>query len=147
MQYEHLQLQPWEICSHPWNSRSRRVGRWPEKSSNSKYPWALSESELRNSASLWICPGPKATSTKGKRWKTSSLTDCAQQPPTPTTRSGSSPFSRLASPRWAMKRLSADSRIEQVLKRITSASSRLAASRYPSEASIPRIRSESCTFI
>ena len=46
-----------------------------------------------------------------------------------------------------MKRLSADSRIEQVLKRITSASSRAAASSYPSEASIPRIRSESCTFI
>ena len=31
-------------------------------------------------------------------------------------------FSRFASPRWAMNRLSADSRIEQVLKRIRSAS-------------------------
>ncbi len=41
---------------------------------------------------------------------------------------GSSLFSRFASPRWAMKRLSADSRIEQVLKRIRSASPRSAAS-------------------
>ena len=87
-------------------------------------PGRVSESEVRNSARRWIWPGPKATSTNGKRSKTSSLTDCAQQPPTPTTRSGSSPLSRLASPRWAMKRLSADSRIEQVLKRIRSASSR-----------------------
>ena len=46
-----------------------------------------------------------------------------------------------------MKRLSADSRIEQVLNRITSAPARSSASSYPSEASIPRIRSESCTFI
>ena len=46
-----------------------------------------------------------------------------------------------------MKRLSADSRIEQVLKRIRSASSRLAASSYPSDSSIPCMRSESCTFI
>ena len=46
-----------------------------------------------------------------------------------------------------MKRLSADSRIEQVLKRIRSASSREAASPYPSDWSIPFIRSESCSFI
>ena len=79
---------------------------------------------VRNSASLWIWPGPKATSTNGKRSKTSSLTDCAQQPPTPDHPLGSSDFSRLASPRWAMNRLSADSRIEQVLNRIRSASAR-----------------------
>ena len=41
---------------------------------------------------------------------------------------GRSRFSRLASPRWAMKRLSADSRIEQVLNRIRSASPRSGAS-------------------
>ena len=52
MQYEQTQLQPTLICSQPWNSRSRRVGRWPAKSSNSKYPCAVSESEFRNSASL-----------------------------------------------------------------------------------------------
>ncbi len=46
-----------------------------------------------------------------------------------------------------MKRLSAFSRIEQVLKRIRSASSRLPASAYPREESIPFIRSESCSFI
>src|SRR6478752_5030231 len=96
---------------------------------------------------MWICPGPKATSTNGKRSKTSSFTDCAQQPPTPTTRSGSSDFSRLASPRWATNRLSADSRIEQVLNRIRSASARPCASSYPSDSSMPFMRSESCSFI
>src|SRR3954464_4243663 len=114
MQYEQTQLHPCEICTQAWNSRALFIGRWPETSSNSKYPCALSESEVRNSARRWICPGPKATSTNGKRSKTSSLTDCAQQPPTPTIRSGSSDLSSFASPRWATKRVSADSRIEQV---------------------------------
>ena len=36
MQYAHLQLQPTEICIQPWKSRSRRMGRWPVKPSNSK---------------------------------------------------------------------------------------------------------------
>jgi hypothetical protein len=75
------------------------------------------------------------------------LTDCAQQPPTPTITSACSDLTRLASPRWAVKRLSAVSRIEHVLKRIRSASSRLGASPYPSDSSIPFIRSESCSFI
>ena len=44
----------------------------------------MSESLVRNSASLCTWPGPNATSTNGKRANTSSLTDCAQQPPTPT---------------------------------------------------------------
>jgi hypothetical protein len=79
---------------------------------------------VRNSASFGIWPGPNATSTNGNWRNTSSFTDCAQQPPTPITFVGSSDFSRLASPRWPTKRLSADSRIEQVLKRITSASPR-----------------------
>ena len=127
MQYEQRQLQPCEICSQAWNSRSRFIGRWPAKPSKSKYPWAVIESEARNSARRPICPGPKATSTNGKRSNTSSFTDWAQQPPTPTTRSGFSDLSRFACPRWAMKRLSAASRIEQVLKRIRSASSRSAA--------------------
>src|SRR3954468_18099803 len=147
MQYEQRQLQPTEICTHAWNSRVRLPGRWPVKPSNSKKPCAVSESLVRNSASLWTCPGPNATSTNGKRSKTSSFSDCAQQPPTPTTRSGFSDFSRLASPRCPMRRLSAFSRIEQVLKRIRSASPRSAASRYPSDSSMPFMRSESCSFI
>ena len=121
MQYEQAQLQPTLIWTHAWNSRSRLAGRWPVKPSNSKKPWALSESLVRNSASLCTCPGPNATSTKGNRANTSSLTDCAQHPPTPTIRSGSRDFSRFASPRWATNRLSAFSRIEQVLNRIRSA--------------------------
>ena len=102
---------------------------------------------MRNSARRWIWPGPNATSTNGNISNTSSLSDCDQQPPTPTTLAGSSDLSLLASPRWAMNRLSADSRIEQVLKRIRSASERSAHSSYPSESSIPLSRSESCSFI
>ena len=128
MQYEQTQLHPWEICSQAWNSRARFIGRCPAKPSNSKNPCAPIESVVRNSARRPICPGPKATSTNGKRSKTSSFTDCAQQPPTPTIRLGSSDLSRFAWPRCAMKRESADSRIEQVLKRIRSAPSRSGAS-------------------
>ena len=59
-------------------------------------------------------PGPSATATSSR----------------PRRRSGSGPrdFSRFASPRLPISRLSADSRIEQVLKRIRSAPSRSPAS-------------------
>ena len=102
---------------------------------------------VRNSASLCTCPGPKATSTNGNSSNTCSFIDCDQQPPTPITRSGSSDFSRLASPRWPTSRVSAFSRIEHVLNRIRSAPSRAGASAYPSDSSIPFMRSESCSFI
>ena len=101
MQYEQTMLQPTEICTQPWKSRARLAGRWPVKPSNSKKPWAVSESLVRNSASLWTWPGPNATSTNGNWRKTSSLTDCAQQPPTPITRSGSR---RLSAARLAQVR-------------------------------------------
>ena len=65
MQYVQRQLHPTEICTHAWCRRSRRAGRWPVKPSNSKKPCAVSESLVRNSASLCTWPGPKATSTKG----------------------------------------------------------------------------------
>ena len=129
MQYEQRQLQPTEICIQAWTSRARFGGRWPVKPSNSKKPCAVSESDVRNSASLWTWPGPKATSTNGNWRKTSSFTDCAQQPPTPITRAGSRRLSAFASWRWATKRSSAFSRIEQVLKRIRSASARSGTSR------------------
>ena len=86
------------------------------------------ESAVRNSASRCTWPGPKATSTKGNCSKTFSFMDCDQQPPTPITVPGRSDFSRLASPRWPTSRVSAFSRIEQVLNRISSASSRVGAS-------------------
>ncbi len=121
-------MQPTLICTQPWKSRARLAGRCPVKPSNSKKPWAVSESEVRNSASLCTWPGPKATSTNGKRANTSSLTDCAQHPPTPITVPGCSRLRRLASPRWATNLLSAASRIEQVLNRMRSASERLPAS-------------------
>ena len=46
-----------------------------------------------------------------------------------------------------MRRLSAFSRIEQVLNRIRSAPARSPASLYPIDSSIPFMRSESCSFI
>ena len=63
---EQRQLQPTEICTHALERRARAcTGRWPVKPSNSKKPCAVSESLVRNSASLWTWPGPKATSTNG----------------------------------------------------------------------------------
>jgi hypothetical protein len=70
---------------------------------------------------LWTWPGPNATSTNGNCANTWSLTDCAQHPPTPMTRSGRA-LERARLLRCAMKRSSAFSRIEQVLKRMRSAS-------------------------
>ena len=58
-------LQPAEICTHACTSRARLAGRWPVKPSNSKKPCAVRLSLVRNSASLWTCPGPNATSTNG----------------------------------------------------------------------------------
>ena len=128
MQYEQAQLQPTEICTHAWNSRARFIGRCPVKPSNSKKPCAVMLSLVRNSASLCTCPGPNATSTNGNISKTRSFIDCDQQPPIPMTRSGSPVFRRLASPRWPTRRLSAFSRMEQVLKRMRSACSRVSTS-------------------
>ena len=65
MQNAHFMLQPAEICTQPWKSRARLAGRWPVKPSNSKKPWAVRLSLVRNSASLCTWPGPKATSTNG----------------------------------------------------------------------------------
>ena len=59
MQYEQRMLQPAEICTQPWKSRARLPGRWPVKPSNSKKPWAVRESLVRNSASLCTWPGPE----------------------------------------------------------------------------------------
>ena len=95
MQYEHFMLQPADDLHPAWTGRARRAGRCPVKPSNSKKPCAVIESLVRNSASLCTWPGPKATSTNGNCAKTSSLTDWAQQPPTPTMRSGSSRLSAL----------------------------------------------------
>src|SRR5919112_484175 len=122
-------LHPAEICTHPWKSRSRLAGRWPVKPSNSKKPCAVSESLVRNSASLWTCPGPKATSTNGNCRNTSSLTDCAQHPPTPITRSGSRRLSIFALCRCEMKRSSAFSRLEHALHALRVVLVHLAAER------------------
>ena len=113
-----------------WTSRARLPGRWPVKPSNSKKPWAVRESLVRNSASLCTWPGPKATSTNG---------NCAEHLVLhrlrPAAADADHPLrdrarlSARASWRWEMKRSSAFSRIEQVLNRIRSASSRSGASR------------------
>ena len=75
MQYEQAQLQPTEICTQAWYSRSRFIGRWPVNPSNSKKPCAVRLSLVRNSASLCTWPGPNATSTKGNISKTWSFND------------------------------------------------------------------------
>ena len=52
-------MQPTETWTQPWNSRARFIGRWPEKPSNSKKPWAVMLSAVRNSARRGIWPGPE----------------------------------------------------------------------------------------
>ena len=106
-----------------WTSRARLPGRWPVKPSNSKKPWAVSESLVRNSASLWTWPGPNATSTNG---------NCAEHlvldrlRPAAADADHALRVAALERPRLVAgattKRSSAFSRIEQVLNRIRSAS-------------------------
>ena len=76
------QLQPTEICTHAWNSRSRFIGRWPVKPSNSKKPCAVeavARQELgelvhlarvrtpRPRTGTARTPGPSATATSSRR--------------------------------------------------------------------------------
>ena len=59
MQYEHVELQPCEICSQAWNGRSRRIGRSPENSSNvEKCPRGTSPPAWMNSPRREMLPGP-----------------------------------------------------------------------------------------
>ena len=59
MQYEHVELQPCEICSQAWNGRSRRIGRSPENSSKvEKCPRGTSPPAWMNSPRREMLPGP-----------------------------------------------------------------------------------------
>ena len=69
------------------------------------------------------------------------------QPTMPTTRSGRFFFRRWTSPAFESARSSACSRTEQVLKRMTSASSFRSVVVYPWESIRERMRSLSRTFI
>ena len=111
-------MQPTLICSHPWNSRSltRRQVPGAAPPPGKACGERVAGEQLRESLCTW--PGPNATSTNGKRSNTSSFSDCAQQPPTPTIRSGRSRFRRLASPRcettkWLSRGLADRARVEQ----------------------------------
>ena len=98
MQYEQAQLQPTEICTQAWCSRSRFIGRWPVKPSNSKKPCA--EAVAREELSQLVhLAGPERHVHERNISNTRSFIDCDQQPPIPITRPGCSAFSRLSSPR------------------------------------------------
>ncbi len=94
-----------------------------------------------------VC-GPKTTSTKGARRTIASPSWLATQPPTPMIRSGRSRFSSRTRPRSWNTRSCAFSRTEQVLNRMTSASSGRSVAERPSlSASTSAMRSESYSFI
>ena len=78
-----------------------------------------------------MLPGPNARSTNGYCSNSSSFIDSDQQPPTTITLLGMRSLAARACIRWATKRSSAFSRIVQVLKTTTSASSGVAASPRP----------------
>ena len=87
-------------------------------------------------------------STYGARSTIAAPSWLATQPPTPITRSGFSRFRCLTRPRSENTFSCAFSRTEQVLKRITSASSGRSVVTTPSEAlSTSAILSESYSFI
>ena len=116
-------MQPTLICSHPWK-RAPRVWKWQLAAEALELEIPLraeriTRQEVREPVDLARARWRRRRAENSSR--PSSLIDCAQQPPTPTMRAGSSRLSRRASPRWESRRLSAASRIEQVLKRIRSA--------------------------
>ena len=94
-----------------------------------------------------VC-GPNTTSTYGARLMMLSPSCVATQPPTPITKFGFFSFSGINRPRWLKTLSSAFSRTEQVLSKITSASSGVNVSIMPSVAfSRSAMRDESYSFI
>ena len=93
---------------------------------------------------LWV---PSTTSTQGARSRTSSRSFWAAHPPTTSSRPARASLNLLSWPRFPYRRLSAFSRMVQVLTKTTSASSALAALTMPSASNNPATRSLSCSFI
>ncbi len=95
-------------------------------------------------AALWV---PKTTSTWGARARMASPSSWARHPPTAICMPGRRSRSALRLPRCPKNRLSAFSRMQQVLKTTTSAASSRSILTSPSARSAPARRSESCSFI
>ena len=94
-----------------------------------------------------VC-GPNTRSTYGARATIAAPSCDATQPPTPISTSGRAALSARTRPRSWNTRSCAFSRTEQVLNRMTSASSGRSVEREPSEAaSTSAMRSESYSFI
>ena len=128
---------------------TRAGGRWSNFSISGK-DTSTCERPVRRRAAISsgrrcsVC-GPKTTSTYGARATMEAPSWLATQPPTPTTRSGLSAFTRPSSENTFS---CAFSRTEHVLKRITSASSGVSVGMRPSAAlSTSDILSESYSFI
>src|SRR5690606_27468100 len=112
--------------------------------------WGSPDARRSRSSSGRRCSvcGPNTRSTYGARFTIASPSWLATQPPTPIS-TGRSPCLRdFQRPSWLNTFSCAFSRIEQVLTRITSASSTFVVSSSPSEAaSTSAMRAESYSFI
>ena len=132
---------------HPRLERPLPLGRQPARESprTRRSPARSASSLTRNSASLWTCPGPRATSTNGNGRKISSLTDCAQHPPDRRRRApGRAAFEALGLAQMRQEatvgRLTDRARVEQDQIGLRP---RLRLRRSPIDSSSPFIRSES----
>ena len=129
MQYEQRQLQPTLICSQPWKGRVRRTRQVSGEALELEVALCGQRVAVQEVGETVHLPGAKGNIDEREALEDLlACSDCAQQPPTPTIRCGFSRLSRFASPRWAIRRLSAVSRIEHVLNRIRSACAREGAS-------------------
>ena len=106
------------------------IGRWPVKPSNSKKPCAVSAVARQELGELVHLARPERHVHEREHLEDlapSAIATSTRR--SPITRCGSSALSRLASPRWPVRRLSAFSRIEQVLNRIRSSAGDRAGAR------------------
>ncbi len=131
---------------------TRAGGRWSNFSISgnemSTCEWPLWRRRAIMSGSRCSVCGPNTTSTYGARETMAAPSWLATQPPTPITRSGLAAFSAFIRPSSENTFSCAFSRTEQVLNRITSASSGLSVFSSPWLAcSTSTILSESYSFI
>ncbi len=145
-------LQPSMIDTNALAASTRGGGRWSNFSISgnemSTCGTPVSRRARISAGSRCSVCGPNTTSTYGAR-RTMAPPSCdATQPPTPMMRSGRSAFSARTRPRSWNTRSCAFSRTEQVLNRMTSASSGRSVATRPSDApSTSAILSESYSFI
>ncbi len=155
MQKAHWLSQPIWMVTHAAQAWSRRTGRADGKASspsgaasrisNAGTPVAAAEASRSPACpTLWV---PHTASTHGARRWMASWSFWARQPPTAICTPGRRSLMALRWPRCPYSLLSAFSRMQQVLRTMTSAASARSVATRPSPSRMPARRSESCSFI